>query len=93
MKRSAFIAIFIGAQLLFVVAQIHKHTLIAQLSYRRQEKEAQKYALIKQKEELINQWYMITDRSAVQKYAQDKLHLEPLSLSQVKKIEHDKQNV
>ena len=93
MKRSAFIVLFIGAQLVFVVAQIHKHTLIAKLSYLKQKLDAEKYKLAEQKQALINQWYKLTNRSAVKEYAEKELHLQPLSLSQVKKIAHDKQNV
>lgn len=93
MKRSAFMLLFFSAQIAFVVLQIHKHTHITKLSYQKQKLEAEKIALGKQKESLLNQWYMLTDRAEVKKFAEKELKLQQLSLTQVKKIDHDKQNV
>jgi hypothetical protein len=93
MRRSAFVAIFFGSQLLFVLLQIHKHILITSLSYHKLKRESDKMALLKQKQDLINQWYQVTDPDAVKTFAEEHLHLKSISLTQVKKISHDKQTL
>lgn len=93
MKRSAFISLFFGTHLLFIIVQIHKHTLITKFSYQEGKLGAEKQQWINKKRSLNNQWLMITDRSAVKDFVEQQLHLQPLSLSQIKKIHYDKQNV
>ena len=86
MKRSMFIALFLSAQILFVILQIHKHSYIAKLAYHKQKLETDRTTLAKKKQSLTNEWYTLTDQAAVKEVAEKELQLRPLSLSQVKKI-------
>lgn len=86
MKRPAFLFLFIGTHVLFIVLQIHKHTLITKLSYQKQKHESDKVHLEKKKQDLVNQLYALADRSDIKKFAASHLHLQPITLSQVKKI-------
>lgn len=86
LNRSAFIALFIGTQVVLIVLQIHKHTCITRLSYEKGKNEAQKQELLRTKQDLTNQLYTLADRTSVKQFASEKLKLQPISISQVKKI-------
>lgn len=89
MKRSTFIAIFIGTNLSFVLLHIHKQSQIIKLSYIKQKIEVEKLQLSKQKQELTHQLHTVHDRATVKQFAVNNLALKPVKISQVKKINND----
>lgn len=89
MKRSTFAAVFAISNLAMVLLHIHKHSRTIELSFTRQKIEAQRAALIKQKQELTHQLQALHNLREVKQFALNELSLKPAKISQVKKINHD----
>lgn len=89
MKRSAFVALFVSTNLAFVLLHLHKQSQIIKCSYEKQKIETEKNQLTKQKQELTHQLHTMHDRTSVKYFAQNTLSkkLEPMKISQIKKIE------
>lgn len=86
MKRFSFLTLFIGAQICMIMLHVHKNnTRIAQ-TYLTQKKENLKNNLLIERQELIEQLYLISDRSRVKEFAEQELAMEPVQLKQIKKI-------
>jgi len=86
MKKNSFLTIFISAHILLIVLQIHKHTLFIKNSYKHQQCEKKLVALTEKKQTLTQELYALKDRDNIKKYAQEKLHMRPYALNQVKKL-------
>jgi len=98
MKRSTFISLFIGTHLLLVVLQVYKHSKHAQLLYDKQKQESRKTNLLARRQQLTQELYACKDRAAVKEFAVKQLHMEPIRLSQIKKLSvadvlHNEQNI
>jgi len=98
MKRSIFISLFIGTQLFLVTLQVYKHSKHTQMLYDKQKHEAHKINLLAKKQQLTQELYACKDRTTIKQYAINSLHMEPVRLSQIKKIAtsgqaFDEQNV
>lgn len=89
MKRSTFAALFAICNLAMVLLHIHKHSKIIEHSYTRQKLDAQRLALIKQKQELTHQLQALHNLREVKQFALNELSLKPAKISQVKKMNHD----
>lgn len=89
MKRSLFILIFIITNITFVLLLIHKQSQMIQLSYYKQKIELEKNILHRQKQELTFHIYQLNDRAHIKKIATTQLLLEPIKISQIKKIAHE----
>jgi cell division protein FtsL len=89
MKRSLFITIFITANIAFIVLHLHKQSQIIKFSYEKQKIEYERRALAKQKQELTHQIYTLHDRGRVKEFAYKNLGMEPVKISQIKKIGND----
>ena len=86
MNRSFFIAIFVSAHIAFVLLTIHKQNAFIQLSYEKQRKEKAILALREQKKQLTQERYALHSHEQVKKVAQQQLHLEPIKISQIRKV-------
>ncbi len=89
MKRSSFIGFFVGGQILFILLHLHKQSLFIKYSYLKQKVETEKESLEKENEHLTHQLYTLHDRAQVKEFAQNKLDLKPMKITQIKKINHD----
>lgn len=86
MKKSAFIALFIGANVGFVLLHLHKQSQFIHLSYTKQKIELETSVLAKQKQELTHQLYTLYDRARVLNYAKKELNMTQAKVGQFKKI-------
>ncbi len=86
MTRSLFIAIFVSAHIAFVLLTIHKQNAFIQLSYDKQRKEKAILALREQKKQLTQERYVLHSHEQIKKVAQQQLNLEPIKISQIRKI-------
>jgi len=86
MKRSYFIVVFISTHVFFIFFQIHKHSKIVKLSYQKQKNEQRKERLAQKIQELTQKLYAQKERSAIKKFAQEKLKMKKMKLSQIKKL-------
>ncbi len=98
MKRSTFISLFIGTQLFLVTLQVYKHSKHAQLLYDKQKHELHKANLLAKRQQLTQELYACKDRTAIKEFATKELHMEPVRLSQIKKLSvvgasHDEQSI
>lgn len=92
-KRVSFISVFITAHILFVVAQIHKHSTIAELSYEQQKNQKTLSDLTEKKQQLTNTLHALHNRQTTQEFVQAHLGMRPVKLSQVKNLKdifHDR---
>lgn len=86
MKRSVFISLFVGIQFVLVTLQVYKHSKHTQMLYDKQKHEAYKINLLAKKQQLTQELYACKDRTIIKQYAINNLHMEPVRLSQIKKI-------
>lgn len=90
MRRSFFFAVFITAHIIFIFLQIHKHALFIKQSYRKQKNEKLRNNLHSEKDSLNHQLQLLENHTSIKKYAQNKLAMVPVKLSQIKKVPHEK---
>ena len=93
MKRSLFITVFIAAHLFFVFFQIHQHSQIIKLSYRKQKNELTLKKLTQQKLDLTQQLYVLKNKSAIKDFAQQELAMQPINIGQIKKLDLNEQKL
>ena len=86
MKKSAFLALFIGANVGFVLLHLHKQSQFIHLSYTKQKIELETCTLVKQKQELTHQLYTLYDRARVLSFAKKELNMTQARVGQFKKI-------
>jgi len=89
MRCTPFMSLLITTHVLFVLAHIYRHSQFVQETFRHQKNERLLEALTHKRQELASLLYSIKDRSAIREYAQQALHMKPLSLAQVKKLERN----
>ncbi len=93
MKRSPFLALFISANIGFVLLHLHKQSQFIQLSYTKQKLEVQMNNLNKQKQELTHQLYTFYDRTRVLNYAKKELNMSHAKVGQFKKMSNTVANL
>jgi len=86
LKRSSFIILFIGAQVSFIFLQIHKHAQFIKQSFIKQKNERIKENLDLARLNLEIELNTLKNQSLIKKIAQEKLHLKPIRLNQVKRL-------
>ena len=86
MKKANFITLFISVNVLFIFAQIYKHSSVIKLSYRKQKNEADKKLLMQKKQDLTQQLYALKDRKAIKRYAANKLNMRKVNLKNIKTL-------
>jgi len=93
MKRLYFIVTFIATHLFFIFFQIHKHSKVIRLSYQKQNKERKKEQLAQQIQDLTQQLYKMKKRSSIKKFAQKKLGMKKIKLTQITKLVLDEYEI
>lgn len=86
MKRRTFIILFVGVQVGFIIAQIHKQSFLIGLSFEKQRNEKRKQELIEQKNNLTHQLCTLQQRSSIKEYAEKELGMKPIKLNQIKTV-------
>ena len=86
MKRTLFIPIFIAAHVVFVFLQIHQYSKIIKISYEKQKNEQHVENLLKKQQSLTHTFNALQNKSAIKQFAQQQLHMQPVSLKQIKKL-------
>ncbi len=86
MKRSWFITLFVSVHILFVLLVIHKQNNFIALSYEHQRKHKRILELQDEKKQLLHEQYALTSHAHVKKFAQTKLGMEPVRITQMKKL-------
>jgi len=87
MKCTPFMSLLIATHVLFILAHIYRHSQFVQESFQHQKNERLLETFTHKKQELASILYSQKDRSAIQEYAEQVLHMKPISLAQVKKLE------
>ena len=93
MRRAYFVSVFIAAHIFFIFFQIHKHSKIIQFSYQKQKNEQKKELLAQKLQDLKQQFYKCKEYSSVKTFAQKKLNMKKVRLSQVQKLSLENQTV
>jgi hypothetical protein len=86
MKRKTFAALFFSTHILFIVLIIHKQNRFISLSYEKQKKERVREELHEKKKLLTQQYHAHVNPSMVKDFAKSQLRMEPVALSQVRKL-------
>jgi len=89
MKRNLFALLFIGTHIIFIVLQIHRHTLYIQYSYQKQKNEKMYDNLLKQQEMLAYELHTLHNNETIKKYAQNELGMMPTNLKHIRKVTHE----
>jgi hypothetical protein len=71
---------------LFIIAQIYKHTQFVQYTYNKQKQEVLLNEYEQTAATLTQQLYACKDRTSIKKFAQDKLGMKPITLAQIKRL-------
>jgi uncharacterized membrane-anchored protein YhcB (DUF1043 family) len=80
MKKTTFIALFVGIHVTFVFLQIHKQSIFIGLSFEKQRLEKRKDELMEQKDQLSGQLYALNDQASIKHFALTQLNMKSLSL-------------
>jgi hypothetical protein len=81
--------IFACTHLIFIFLLIYRHTLYVRASFSLQKNERLIATLQHEKEELTNSLYVLQNHEAIKQFAEQELHMQPLMLSQIVKIDGD----
>ncbi|MDP3889033.1 MAG: cell division protein FtsL [bacterium] len=93
MKKNSFIALFIATHIVFIVLQIHKHTLLIKESFRKQKKEKTKTTLEQQEQNLVHELYALRNQNNIKKFAEQKLNMKPVRLNQIKTLRNNDKSI
>lgn len=86
MNKRSLIIIFTSLNLLFISAQVYKHTRVVQLNYAHNKIMSESKTLDHTIESLRQKICAHTDTNSIKIYAQEVLHMKPLALAKVKRI-------
>ena len=86
MKKRSFLILFTSINLLFISAQIYKHTRIVQLNYAHNTLNTESKKLDHTLETLRQKICVHTNTQSIKAYAQNVLQMKPLSLTKVTRI-------
>ena len=87
MNKSTLIILFITVHISFIFLQIYKHTAFIKTAYQKQKYEQLIDALTQKKEERTQALYALKNKTRIQQYAQEQLHMQPISLQQIKTVQ------
>ncbi len=71
--------------------QIHNYSQIIKAHYQKQKNETEKLVLVQKKQELTHHLYALQNKAKVKEFAIAQLHMEPVSLDQIKTLTHQVQ--
>jgi hypothetical protein len=86
MHKLTFLFTVLGTQLLLVFLLIHKSGQFIKESYQKQKLELAKSELVHKKEIYTNQLYACKNPAIIKKFAQTELGMQPVKLSQIKRL-------
>lgn len=86
MKRMAFFTLFITTHVLFAILHIHKNTQFIKQTFAKQKSDSNLEKLALKKQELTKKIYLCQNQESIKEYVDKQLHLQPLSIKQVKKL-------
>lgn len=87
------VALFLGAQLLFVFLHIHKHIFFIKTSFDRQKKERRRDQLLQQKEFTIQQLQAAQNKTGIKEFAVTELKFQPIRMHQIRRLNHHEPTV
>jgi len=90
MRCTPFMSLVIATHVLFILAHIYRHSQFVQESFKKQRSERLIESMRHKKQELASMLYGMKDRSAIKEYAEQVLHMKPIVLAQVKKLDSSK---
>ena len=85
-KIPNFLACFIGINLFFIFFLVYKNSVMIKLSFQKQAYEKQISMLLKNKDSLQAQLYVLQNRDAVQEFVTRELHMEKINRKQIKPL-------
>ena len=86
MTKRSLLIIFTAINVVFIGAQVYKHTRMTHLRYIQSGLVAEQQKLDHDAEVLRQQICAHKDIGHIKKYAQDELHMKPLPLNRVKRV-------
>ncbi len=89
MKKTIFITLFIVTHIGFLFLQIQKQMESVKESFRKQKNERTLTQLEQEKQALTNTLQSLQNKQEIKEFAQKKLHLQPISLTQIKRLSDD----
>ncbi len=90
-KKNLFLIFFITTNVGFFFLQIKKQMLFIKESFRKQKNERVLAMKEQEQQKLMNQLYTTQNKADIKQYAHHTLHMKPVQLTQVKKLDHDQQ--
>ena len=85
-KKRTFGIILVSTHLLFIVLYIHQQNRVTKLSFNKQAKERKLEELQREKKELTQTILALSSHQSAKKFAETKLNMQKLQLSQIRKI-------
>ena len=93
MKKKPFIILFITVQILGMVLYIHHRTRLVRQTYKKQQNETLVSTLQQKKQDLLHHLYALRDPATITAFAQQKLQMDTVHLSQIHRftsgVEHE----
>ena len=86
MNKKQFIVAFASINVLFIFAQIYKHTQVVKCTYAQQQYEKQIHEQTQTIQELTQQLCALKNRDDVQAFAQKKLGMQSIALKDIKRV-------
>lgn len=85
MNKKLFLTSVVSAHIIFIFLHIHTYSRIIKQSYQKQKNEQYKMTLEHKKQALTQQFYALKNQTLIKEFALNSLHLEPITLKQVRK--------
>lgn len=86
MAKRTFLVTVISTNILFILIMLHKRNAFTEQLFNKQRLENQLHTLTKQEHMLQHELSALQDRSTVKTYAQTYLNMQPITLTQLKKL-------
>jgi len=83
MSKKLFICLFLFINVIFLFTKIYQHNLLIKLNYEKQRAENKINFLKQKKNDLVVKALALKDYNKIKKFAEEKLGMQPLRLSQV----------
>ena len=91
MNRNVTVPLFIITNICCVFLHIHKRSMVISESFRTQKIENLLSEIHQQEAELAQHLLALQDRASIKQFAQEKLQMEPIKLSSIKKLNNHAQ--
>lgn len=89
MKKTVFITLFISTHISFLFLHIHKQMLFIKQSFSKQANEQLLSKATQEKQARLNELYALQNKQDVKAYAEKKLALRPVSMTQLHRLPHE----